>query len=132
MVLIRPNSFTYEKNQKFLIDLFEKYAQVEKNSYLILVGDGENKEKLENYVQNRVGIRDKVLFVGNTKNVNDYLQVFDVFVFPSLYEGLPISAIEAESTGLPVLASDTITKDIAITDHIFFLPLSEEKKGLLI
>ncbi len=131
-VLGHVGRFTYEKNQKFLIDLFEKYAQVEKNSYLILVGDGENKEKLENYVQNRVDIRDKVLFVGNTKNVNDYLQVFDVFVFPSLYEGLPISAIEAESTGLPVLASDTITKDIAITDHIFFLPLSEEKKEWIV
>lgn len=127
-VLGHIGRFTYEKNQRFLIKLFEEYVEIEPKSVLLLIGDGEDRAKQMEYVHRHAHIKDKVIFVGNVSNVHEYLQALDVFVFPSLYEGLGISMLEAESTGLPVLASDTITKDIAITDHIFFLPLSEEKK----
>lgn len=130
-VLGHVGRFTSEKNQKYIIKLFKKYLHINKDSYLILIGDGKERALLEQEVIRDDELNDKVIFVGETQNVNKYLQAFDIFLFPSLYEGLGIVAIEAEAAGLPVVASDRVPQDIKISDKVFFLELSENQEKWL-
>lgn len=111
------------KNHEFLIDIFEKYHnRINYNSVLILIGDGELRTAMEKKVQD-LNLVDSVRFMGIKPNVYDYLQCFDIFVMPSLYEGLPVAGIEAQAAGLPVLASSTISSEMDITGNCKFLPL---------
>lgn len=103
---IRP-----EKNHQFLIEIFAQICRKHSNAYLLLVGDGELLEHIVNKA-NVLGIRDKVHFAGGVDNVYDYLQAMDVIVFPSIYEGLPVSIVESQAAGLPHVLSDVITKEI--------------------
>ena len=91
-------------------------------SVLILIGDGELRTAMEKKVQD-LNLVDSVRFMGIKPNVYDYLQCFDIFVMPSLYEGLPVAGIEAQAAGLPVLASSTISSEMDITGNCKFLPL---------
>ena len=91
---------------------------------MLLVGDGEDREKLETQL-NELNLTDKVILTGNVTNVQDYLQVMDVFVLPSRFEGFPIVAVEAQNAGLPVVLSDTITPDVKLTDDTIFLSLKD-------
>lgn len=116
-------SFTYPKNHKFLIDVFYQVQMQNKNSILLLVGDGELIPQIEKQI-NSLGIKDKVIFTGVVPNVNDYMQAMDAFVFPSLFEGLGMAVIEAQAAGLPCIVSDTLPNEVFITDLIEALPLS--------
>lgn len=73
----------------------------------------------------RLGISDKVLFLGNRGDVWDYYQAMDLFLFPSLYEGLPGTVLEAQTSGLPCLVSDSVTREVGITDLVAFFSLRE-------
>lgn len=115
--------FVYQKNHEFLIDAFEKYTNFNKNTFLILIGDGPNKADIEKRVIAK-NLNDKVLFLGNVDNVNDYMQAFDCFLFPSQYEGLGIVAIEAQAAGLQCIVSDTIPKMVKITSDLEFVKLN--------
>ncbi|MCM8809959.1 MAG: glycosyltransferase family 4 protein [Candidatus Omnitrophica bacterium] len=101
-IIIFVGRLTKQKGVEYLIKSFEKLKIDEK--YLIILGDGELREKLEKMVFS-LGLKDKVLFAGRKKEVLPYLQVADIFVLPSLSEGLPISVLEAMSCGLPVVVS---------------------------
>ena len=114
--------FSYQKNQAFLIEIFKHLTERMPTSKLLLVGDGEDREKLETQL-NELNLTDKVILTGNVTNVQDYLQVMDVFVLPSRFEGFPIVAVEAQNAGLPVVLSDTITPDVKLTDEMTFLNL---------
>jgi len=114
--------FSFEKNQKFLVNVFCKIKERVQNCKLVLIGAGEELEAIKHLVVKQ-GIQDKVLFVGNVNNVNDYMQVFDVFVFPSLFEGLGMVGIEAQGAGLPVVVSDRVPADMQLTDAVSFLSL---------
>lgn len=107
------------KNQTYLIDIFKEYHALNANSYLLLVGTGDLKEALEKKVQ-ADGLDNKVRFLGVRSDVNELLQAMDLFVFPSESEGLPVTLIEAQAAGLPILASDRITKEVVITDLVKF------------
>ena len=89
-----------------------------------IVGDGELREELTNHVK-RSEIENSVIFTGSVSNVPDYLSAMDIFVLPSLHEGFAISALEAQANGLITICSDSIPKDVKLTEWITFLPLSE-------
>lgn len=112
------------KNHKFLIGVFNEYHKIINNSKLILVGDGVMRQEIEQYVK-ELGIDDSVIFAGMQSNVEAFLSAFDVFVFPSLWEGLPLSVLEAQASGLQCFISDTIDRDIAITDVVKMLPIDK-------
>lgn len=102
-----------QKNQKFLLEIFSKYLLINDNAVLFIVGDGELKDKLLSYSKS-LGISEKVIFTGKRTDVSDLLSMFDVFLLPSLFEGAPVSAIEAQASGLKCMLSDTITKSIDV------------------
>ncbi len=115
----------FQKNQSFAIDVFYRYHQINENSVLVFVGQGEDLHKLKDKVR-RLHIEKDVLFVGVRKNIRAWLSAFDVFLFPSKFEGLSISAMEAQANGLPVIASDkVIPPEVKITDHFTFLSLED-------
>lgn len=125
LVLGHVGRFTYEKNQSFLLDVLKKYVDIVENVKLILVGDGNQLKNVKVKAES-LGLKDKIIFTGSQNNINEYMNMFDIFLFPSLYEGLGIVGIEAQASGLPVIASDRIPKAICVTDNVSFLSLSEE------
>ena len=116
---------TVPKNHKFLVQLFAEYHKENITSKLLLVGDGELFEDVKQQVAH-LGINEAVIMVGSKTNTEDYYQAMDVFVFPSLWEGLPVSVVEAQANGLQCLLSDVITHDVDLTDQVQYLPLNEK------
>ncbi len=115
-------NFLYPKNHSFLIDVFSEILKIKPDSYLLLAGGGE----LENDIKEKcavLNISDRVIFLGVINNTNDYLNAFDVFVFPSHFEGLPLSVVEAQTNGVKCLLSDNISKQTAVTDLVEFYSL---------
>ena len=113
-VLGHIGRITVPKNHQFLVELFAEYHRENLNSRLLLVGDGELFETVQQQCR-QLGIRDAVIMVGSKSNTEDYYQVMDVFVFPSLWEGLGIVAIEAQANGLTCLVSENVPKEIILT-----------------
>lgn len=113
------------KNQSFLVDIFEKYHEINENSTLMLVGDGEDRERLEEKVTEKQ-ILDCVVFIGRTDYPEYYMSAMDCLVMPSITEGFPITLIEAQDNGLPCVVSDTITKEVNITNRIRFVSLKDK------
>lgn len=113
---------TKQKNQSFLLAIFAELKKIHPNSELLLVGDGELKEKLKEQAT-RLGILDDIQFTGVVSNVSDYLQAMDLFLLPSLHEGLPLSLVEAESADLPCVTSDVVTNEADIQDMTTHLSL---------
>ena len=116
--------FETQKNHKFLIDIFSRILSKNRNIKLLLVGDGPLKKDVLKQVEG-MGIQDSVIFAGIRSDVNRVLQRMDVFVMPSLFEGLPVSLVEAQATGLPCVISDTIPEDCHITDLVSTLKLQD-------
>ncbi len=115
------------KNHAFLLEVFREIVKREERAKLILIGDGKLKSNIERDV-NKLNLDDKVIFVGTTDRVSDYMQAMDVFVLPSIHEGLPLVGIEAQASGLPCVFSDGITKEVKVTDNVEFLSLQEGKE----
>lgn len=116
-VIGHVGSFSGPKNHKFLIDIFNKLTQTNTDYILLLCGDGPLQRDIYNKIEN-LGLSSKVIITGNIPNVEEYMMAMDVMVFPSIFEGLPVSVVEAQATGLPLIISDTITNEISITDLI--------------
>ena len=114
--------FMNPKNHTFIIDIFNQFHKDHPNSYLMLVGEGELKTSIQDKVRT-LGLEDYVIFAGLRSDVNEVLQAMDVFLFPSLYEGLPVSIIEAQAAGLPIVASTGVTRETDITGNVTFLSL---------
>ncbi|MGF7057747.1 glycosyltransferase family 1 protein [Brassicibacter mesophilus] len=113
-VIGHVGSFTYPKNHKFLVEVFNEVKRRKNNSTLLLLGDGELRENIITQIE-RLGIEDNVILLGNVPNINEYLQAMDVFAFPSIFEGLGISVIEAQTAGLPCVVSDNVPEVAFIT-----------------
>lgn len=113
------------KNQERILDIIKDIN--DSNYKLLLIGDGEDKEKLVKKTK-EFGIESQVLFLGSRTDVADLLQAIDVIVFPSFFEGIPMALIEAQATGIPVVASDTINKAIKINSNIRFVSLEEDNR----
>lgn len=123
LVIGHIGRFNQQKNHDFLIDVFLKITEIKENAVLLLVGVGELEDAVQNKVK-RIGIEDKVIFAGRRVDIPQLLSAMDVMVFPSFYEGMPNTVIEAQATGLPCLISDAITKEADVTGTIRYLPLS--------
>lgn len=108
--------FEEQKNHDFLLNVFYKIQKVNKNSVLILIGEGSLKQLIEEKAAS-FGIKDKVLFLGFRKDADKILNAMDVFLFPSIYEGLGIVLIEAQTNGLPVVVSNNVPSEAKISDE---------------
>jgi len=117
--------FHESKNHFFLLDIFKEIYETNKESILMLVGDGLLKEDVVNKIS-RMNLTKNVLLMGVRDDVNKLMQAMDVFVFPSKFEGLPVTVIEAQATGLPVVLSDQITKEVSITELTKFISIDKE------
>ena len=117
VVLGHVGRFRAQKNHLFLIDVFYEFQKLRSDSVLLLVGDGDEEGCVRDRVK-QYHLEDKVLFLGSCSNVNELLQAMDVFVFPSLYEGLPVTLVEAQAAGVSCLISDRVPLECKITDLI--------------
>ena len=113
-----------QKNHKFLIGVFDKLHKEYKNTKLMLVGDGPLKDKCVEDIERR-GLTDEVIFTGACTDVSRFLSAMDVFAFPSVFEGLPLTVIEAQANGLTCIASDAITKAVNLDGKVTFLPVDK-------
>lgn len=115
--------FNKQKNHEKLIDIFNEITKINDNSKLILVGDGQLKESIVKKVE-LLNLQDKVMFLGTRSDVNRIMQAFDIYLFPSFHEGLSVSMVEAQTSGLQCFISDTIPKECIITDNVVTFELS--------
>ncbi len=115
--------FHIAKNHAYLLDIFAEIHKLRDNAVLLLIGDGLLREEIEKKIDS-LNLKDSVYLLGYRSDTSDFMQAMDVFVFPSIWEGLPVSVIEAQAAGLPCYISDAITKEVCITPYIQQLPLS--------
>lgn len=118
--------FSKQKNHSFLIDTFNKIHNENNNAILLLIGQGPLESKIKEKVNN-LNLQDSVIFLGKRLDVNEWYNAMDLFVLTSLYEGLPVVGVEAQSNGLPCIFSDNITREISISKSVEYLPLNETK-----
>lgn len=123
-VICNVGRFNTQKNHSFIIDIFNLIHYQNPNAVLLLAGDGDLMERTKMKVEN-LGLADCVQFLGIRPDINDILLASDVFLFPSLYEGLPVTLVEAQASGIKCVISDTVPKDCLITKNIDVVPLSE-------
>lgn len=121
--------FTEQKNQKRLVEIFEQILEFNSNSYLLLIGDGNQRKKVEEFC-NQKSLNGHIVFLGVRNDIPDLLMAMDAFIMPSLYEGLPIVAIEAQSAGLPLYLSDSISRETEITDAVQWFSLEETNENI--
>ena len=119
--------FDYQKNHDFLLKVFVEVVHEREDAHLVLIGKGELEEVIKKQA-NQLGILDKISFLGESSNVNKLINVFDVGVFPSLFEGFSIAMVEMQVNGLPLVVSDNVPSEINLTDNIRFLSLDETVK----
>ncbi|MBR4864034.1 MAG: glycosyltransferase family 1 protein [Oscillospiraceae bacterium] len=119
--------FDPQKNHSQLISIYAEIAKQQPDSKLLLVGQGKLQQQAMAQAAD-LGIADRVIFAGIRSDIPKVLSAMDVFVFPSLYEGMPNTVIEAQATGLPCIIADTITREADITGLVQYLPLELEDK----
>lgn len=124
LVLGHVGRFSPQKNHAYLIDLFRAVHAKRHDSFLLLIGDGELRPAIAEKIK-ALSLEDCVVFTGLRSDVPDLLQAMDVFVFPSLYEGLPVTLVEAQASGLPCLISANIPNDCDLTELITRISLDE-------
>ena len=112
------------KNQLFVLDVFYEIHKYCNNSHLLLVGDGVLRKKIEDKIK-KMELEDNVTLLGERLDIPEILQAMDVFLFPSEWEGLGISLIEAQASGLRCFVSDVIPQEAIVTDNVIKLPLSK-------
>lgn len=118
--------FTKAKNHFFIIDLFKSIYEQNNSAELLLIGDGELRDEVVRYIS-KEGLQDKVIILSGRDDVNELYQAMDIFIFPSLYEGLGMSAIEAQVSGLKCFISDAVPLESSISDETQYLPLDKNQ-----
>lgn len=121
--------FSQQKNQKKLVYIFNEIQKINPDSKLMLIGEGNLKKNVEDTVQ-KLKLTNKVLFLGKKYDVYKYLSAMDAVIIPSLYEGLGISAIEAQCSGLPTFVSDSVPEEAFVTNYIQSFSLNSEDKKI--
>ncbi len=116
----------FQKNQFFLLDVFEEMCRIHDNCMLLLIGDGPLKDELVKYCRGKA-YEKKVVFWGSSNHVSELMSAMDVFILPSIYEGMPLSALEAQASGLPCILSSRITKEVSVLESNRFIGLKKEK-----
>ncbi len=116
--------FSFQKNHSFLLEIFAQIKKRCPEAVLWLVGKGNLEEKIKQQAA-ALGVTESVSFLGVRADIPELLAAMDAFVFPSLFEGMPNTVIEAQTSGLPCLITDTITKQSKQTGHVHFMPLTQ-------
>lgn len=117
--------FQVQKNHEAIIHIFHEVQKKASDARLCLIGDGELKEQIQEQAR-KAGILDKIIFTGVCPDVERYLSAMDVFLFPSLFEGLPFTLLEAQANGLPCVISDEITREAVISgENVRMVSLAE-------
>ena len=112
------------KNHTFLIDIFQQFHIKHPQSILVLVGDGDQRENICNKIK-KLNLEDSIILLGFRSDTANLYKAFDIFVFPSLYEGLPVSLVEAQSAGLSCIVSNTISTQAQILSNYSILSLKD-------
>lgn len=118
--------FFPQKNHEFLIDIFDAVHKKSPDTVLLLVGGGEIDDLLKNHIKEKVGrlgLTESVKFLGVRDDVEKVIQTFDVFLLPSLFEGVPVTMVEAQAAGLPCVISDKVPVECDITGNVVVVPL---------
>lgn len=123
-VIGHVGKFVEAKNHPFLIEVFAKYHALHPKTKLLLIGDGELRHVVETAI-NKNKVNNCVILAGLRSDISDVLQAMDIFLFPSIYEGMPLSVVEAQASGLPCIISDAVTKMVNIGEDVVQLPLSK-------
>ncbi len=129
IVIGHVGRFVQPKNHKFLIEVFKEYSVKNENSKLLLVGEGRLKSKIKKMIDN-YNLKEKVIMMDNRNDINDIYQAMDLFIFPSINEGLPLVVIEAQIAGLNVLCSSNISTMVDVTGNVKFLDIKETSKKM--
>lgn len=125
IVLGHVGRFTLQKNHAFLINIFKKIHDIDSNTVLVLVGIGELMDETKEKVE-QLGLTSAVQFLGFRRDVAELLQGMDLFLMPSLYEGFPVTGVEAQATGLPCVFSDTITREAKLLEQVEYVGLDKD------
>ncbi len=123
-VLGNVGRFKEEKNQVFQVELFSELHKKCPETVLLLIGDGEKRAEVEQRIS-ELQLMESVKLLGIRNDVKDLMQAMDLFVLPSLYEGLPVVGVEAQAAGLPVLSSTGVTREMDITGNVVFKDLED-------
>lgn len=115
---------SYPKNHCFLIDIFKEFYAINKNSILLIVGTGDMEEEIKKYASES-GVSENIKFLGNRNDTERLYQVFDVFILPSLFEGVPLVGIEAQFADLPCFFSDKVPAEVVFSDKTNFISLNQ-------
>ena len=115
----------YAKNHEFLLDAFREVLNTEPGAKLVLVGDGELRSQIEEKAAQLP--EGSVQMLGSRTDIPRLMQAADVFAFPSRFEGMPVTMIEAQAAGLPCIKSDTVTNECVVTDLVTSLPTADPK-----
>ena len=116
--------FHAQKNHKYLLAIFKEIFAKRQDAVLLIVGTGALEKQIFDWVAEK-GLQDQVIFAGQRFDIPALLSAMDVFVFPSLYEGMPNTVIEAQATGLPCVIADTITREANLTGLVHYLSLND-------
>lgn len=131
LVIGHVGRFFPQKNHRFLIEIFKEIHDRNADAVLLLVGGGELDDSLKNEIKQKVedlGLTDCVQFLGVREDVNELMQAFDLFLLPSLFEGLPVTMVEAQASGLPCVISDKVPIQCDITGNVQVVALEEQPK----
>ncbi len=134
LVLGHVGRFSPQKNHGYLLDVFRAVCEKRGDAALLLIGGmGSAGEGIEDAVREKAkayGIADKVCFLGSSEDISGYYQAMDVFVLPSLYEGLGMAAVEAQCAGLPCVLSNRVPKEAKLVEDVTFLPLDTSEDAV--
>ena len=122
IVIGHVGRLSYQKNHKFLIEIFQCFQKKHRNSILLLIGTGEKEEKIRTQIKS-LNLENHVQMLGSRSDVNELYQAMDLFLLPSYFEGIPVTGIEAQMSGLPCLFSDKVPGETQYTSPCRFLSL---------
>lgn len=127
--IVHVGRFNLQKNHRFLIDVFSEVIKMQPDTHLYLVGVGELESDIIARVD-RLKLSKHITFLGLQEHVSEILQAMDVFLFPSLFEGLPVSLVEAQASGLFCVISDGISEEaIIVPEDVTVIPLAENAEN---
>lgn len=123
VVLGHVGRFNVQKNHARLLTIFAAFLKLQPNAVLVLIGEGELEDTVRAQAE-ALGIADKILFAGLQSRVCDWYQMMDLFLMPSLFEGLPVVGVEAQASGLPCIFSDAVPDEVVLSDRAVCFPLA--------
>lgn len=124
LVLGHVGRLSAPKNHKFLLKVFKGVLEKNSKAVLLIVGDGDLEEDINKTIKD-LNLEEKVYMLGSRDDINFILQAMDIFLFPSIWEGLPVAVVEAETSGLPCIVSEAVTKEVKLLPNLKYLPINK-------